>query len=83
MKILQVNQLVNFVEDDRTERILWIDTNRFGYVLIDIASKKALPRYRMHSELEAQIDSGILRVREVLIKPVFLRVESDHGVSPA
>jgi hypothetical protein len=53
MRMLAVNQLVSFIEDGRIERVLWIDIERRGYVLIDIASKSALPLYRSHAELEA------------------------------
>lgn len=53
MRILSVNELVSFIEEGSIERVLWIDIQRRGYFLIDIASKSALPQYRSHAELEA------------------------------
>jgi hypothetical protein len=56
MRFLAVNQLVSFIEEGRIERVLWIDIERCGYILIDIASKNALPLYRRHAELETMAD---------------------------
>lgn len=61
IRMLAVNQLVSFIEEDRIERVLWIDIERRGYFLIDIASKNALPLYRRHAELEAMTDGEQLR----------------------
>jgi hypothetical protein len=56
MRLLAVNQLVSFIEEGRIERVLWIDIERRGYILIDIASKSALPLYRRHAEMETMAD---------------------------
>ena len=56
------NQLIAFLEDNHIERVLWIDTDRLGYFLIDIASKHALPLYRSHAELETMANNGQLRL---------------------
>lgn len=60
MQWLAVNQLVSFIDEGRIERVLWIDIQRRGYVLIDIASKSALPLYRTHAELETLAGCGQL-----------------------
>ena len=61
MRLLPVNQLVSFVGEGRIERVLWIDIQRRGYILIDIASKNALPLYRLHAELETMAESELLK----------------------
>ncbi len=60
MNILTVNQLVTFVEDNHIERVLWVKIEQSGYILIDIASIRALPLYRSHAELESLTDIGQL-----------------------
>ena len=60
MKLLAVNQLLSFIEEGRFERVLWIDIQSPGYILIDIASKSALPLYRSHAKLEAMAECGQL-----------------------
>lgn len=62
MNLLSVNQLIAFAEEDRIERVLWVATGRPGYFLIDIASKRALPLFRSHAELEDLADTGQLRL---------------------
>jgi hypothetical protein len=60
MKLLAVNQLVSIIEEDCIERVLWVDIKSPGYIVIDIASKTALPRFRTHAELEAMACNGLL-----------------------
>ena len=43
---LRLNQLVEFVDDARTERVLWIDRPAGGYFMIDIADSAASPIFR-------------------------------------
>lgn len=61
MRLLPVNQLVSFIGENRIERVLWIDIQRRGYMMIDIASKNALPLYRRHAELESMADDELLK----------------------
>ena len=57
MKLLAVNQLVSIVGHGCIERVLWVDIKGPGYILIDIASKSALPLYRGHADLETMANS--------------------------
>jgi len=60
MKILSANQLITFVEDGHVERVLWVNVEQSSYILIDIASIRALPFFRNHAELETLADIGQL-----------------------
>lgn len=58
MERLAVNQLLRFADDRHIERVLWLDADQPGYVVIDIAAKSALLLFRSHSELEALSATG-------------------------
>lgn len=62
MRLLAVNQLISFPDEGRIERVLWIELSSPGYILIDFASKNALPMFRKHADLEAMAERGHLRL---------------------
>jgi hypothetical protein len=62
MNVLPVNQLIEFVEAQRVERILWVDPREPGYILIDIREDKAVPHFLRHAHLAALEEEGLLRV---------------------
>jgi hypothetical protein len=79
MKSLAVNQIVCFIHEDRIERVLWIDIERPGYILIDIASKTALPVYRRNAELESMADSGQLSFD---VEDPFSHATDENAIDP-
>jgi hypothetical protein len=42
MMHLHVNQLIEFIDEGRTERVLWSDVEKRGYFTIDIEGEDAL-----------------------------------------
>jgi hypothetical protein len=51
MAFLSVGQLVEFVDENRTERVLWIDRSECGYVMIDIGGSSVVPVFRRIEEV--------------------------------
>jgi hypothetical protein len=62
MNILPVNRLIEFVEDKRIERVLWVGPREPGYILIDIRVDKASPHFLRHAHLAALEAEGLLRI---------------------
>lgn len=79
MKLLAVNQLVAFSEEDRIERVLWVETVRSGYILIDIRTDKALPLFRTRAVLEALAERGLLKL---LSDDPFSLPANEDSISP-
>lgn len=61
MTVLRVNQLVEFVDDARTERVLWIDRLASGYFMIDIKAHAAAPVFRKAEAIVQAFAEGRLR----------------------
>lgn len=80
MTILRVGQLVEFLAELRTERVLWIDRIGGGYYMIDVADPVAAPVFRKSEEM-AQLFAGGL-VRETLDDP-WLAPISESSLSSA
>jgi hypothetical protein len=57
-----VNQLFRSAEDNRLERVLWIDIGGNGLYAIDIASNTALPRFWDAAYLDLALSEGRLTV---------------------
>ncbi|HYH22419.1 MAG TPA: hypothetical protein VD995_27740, partial [Azospirillum sp.] len=80
MTILRVGQLVEFLAESRTERVLWIDRVGGGCYMIDVADPVAAPVFRKSEEM-AQLFAGGL-VRETLDDP-WLAPISESSLSSA
>lgn len=64
MKDLSVNLLLEFFDEHRVERVLWIDPGMQGLYLMDIHDPKALPEFYPAEELEKMRDAGEWHVLE-------------------
>ncbi|MGR2930051.1 Mu transposase C-terminal domain-containing protein [Acidithiobacillus ferriphilus] len=64
MKDLSVNLLLEFPEEHRVERVLWIDPGMRGLYAIDIRDANALPEFYQAEEIEKMRDAGEWRVVE-------------------
>jgi hypothetical protein len=62
MPFCLVNQLLRWGEDNRLERVLWIDLAGNALFAIDIASKTALPRILDYSHLALAESEGRVTV---------------------
>jgi hypothetical protein len=62
MRAYVVNQLIQWEDDGRTERVLWLHPGGEGMFTIDIFEAKALPMFRNAASIEAHERSGALRV---------------------
>jgi hypothetical protein len=61
MMNLRINQLIEFVDDARTERVLWGDRQARGYFTIDIAEPVASPIFRKADEIADLVAEGRAR----------------------
>lgn len=64
MLLCTVNQLLRWSEDDRLERILWVDPGGNGLYSIDVASDKALPQFWNSAYLDLEVSEGRLAVEQ-------------------
>jgi hypothetical protein len=60
--LFAVNQLFRWIENDRLERVLWIDLGDNGLYAIEIASKTAQPRFWKAAYLDLSLSEGRLTV---------------------
>lgn len=62
MKIYLTNQILQWSDEDRMERVLWIDPGGAGLYAIDIDSASALPIFRDSSLIEQAEAAGTVSV---------------------
>jgi len=62
MRAYVVNQLIQWEDDGRIERVLWLHPGGEGMFTIDIFEAKALPMFRNAASIEAHERSGTLHV---------------------
>lgn len=60
MREITVNQLLRFIDQGRTERVLWIDRLGRGAFVIDVSDPRALPVFRGFEEIEQAKELGLL-----------------------
>lgn len=73
---LAVNELLQIESTDRMYRVLWIDTDNFQVVLIDINDTKALPFFRSITEIHDELVAG--SIRKTKDAPLLFRPDEKH-----
>lgn len=59
MRMLQVNDVLRFSEDEHCERLLWLDPAAEGGWFIDIEHSSTMPIWRREAELEEILSEGL------------------------
>ena len=80
MRGLSVGQMLEYPEEGKVERILWIDPAMSGLYAIDIHAPTAMPVFREAEEMERMRETGEWRVTEADPWLAFL---SDEGIPEA
>lgn len=57
-------QVVQFVEDDRRERLLWLDPDGRGGLFIDIDDEQAVPVCRGQAEIKELLAEALLDITD-------------------
>ena len=77
MRDLSVNQLLEYPDEGKIERILWVDPAMSGLYAIDIHAPTAMPVFREAEEMERMRETGEWRVTEADPWLAFL---ADEGI---